>query len=70
MEFPCSLKLGQQVTVNENSDYASDYRGEVWRVVGLALEPSGRINVAIAQDGFTRWDDETDGFSPEELTPA
>ena len=62
------IKLGVEIIVNENSDYYADYKNEMWYVIGLALEPHGRINVTIAQRGNFRWENETDGFRPEELT--
>ena len=65
---PPDMRLGQHVTVNERSDFHADFKDEVWRVVSLSIEPSGLINVTIAQDGFNRWDNPTDGFRPEELT--
>ena len=63
------VRLGDYVNVNEKSDYHGDYRGETWRVVGMALEPHGRINVTISSGvGMGRWDNPTDGFRPDELT--
>lgn len=63
-----TIRLGQEVTVNDQSDYAADYRGEVWTVIGLQLEQHGRVNVTIAQPGIYHWHAPTDGFRPEELT--
>ena len=65
-----SVTVLQDVTVNETSDYVDDYRGEVWKIIGLTLEVHGRVSVTIAQPDNFRWCDPTDGFRPEELTPV
>ena len=61
------IRLGQKVIVNDRSKFYSDFNNNEWTVIGLALRPTGKIDVTIAQPNFLGWDDPTDGFSPDEL---
>jgi len=63
-----TLKLGQMVVVNETCKFYDEWKGEAYRVVGVQYDSIGKINVTIAQDAFTGWDNPTDGFPQSELT--
>jgi hypothetical protein len=64
------LRLGQEVLINDKSDYEIDHRGETYFVIGFDLEMHGRVSVTIGQTGNFRWENSSDGWRPDELTPA
>ncbi len=71
----CPFRLGQRVSVNPASQYGGDWPG-VYIVTGVRWDyqrgATGReINISIAsEDEIVRRDGDTDGWSPDDLSPA